>query len=79
MEGGGLSSSPFVVERVVWSVRLAADGDNSGYPVTFVTLHTIRRYVLRNWEPRNFLMLHHAPATDTTRNPSLALDLLRST
>ena len=71
MEGGRLSSFPFVVERVAFSVLLAAGGDNSGYPVTFVTLHTIRRYVLSNWEPRNFLMLYHAPATDTKRYTSL--------
>ena len=67
VEGGGLSSSPFVVGSVVCRVLLAARGVNSEYPITFVPLHTIRRYVLRNRQPRNLLMLNHAPSTDTTR------------
>ena len=67
VEGGVLSSSPLVVGSVACRVLLAALGVNSEYPVTFVPLHTIRRYVLRNWLPRNLLMLNHAPSTDTTR------------
>ena len=56
----------FVVGSVACRVLLAARGVNSEYPVRFVPLHTIRRHVLRNLEPRNLLMLNHAPSTDTT-------------
>ena len=47
MEGGGLSSSPFGVERVVCSVLLAAGGDNTLEILTCCKrVETTRTFVL---------------------------------